>query len=105
MWPKLEPTEPLLLGVFVAAIAVALVAGRVWGRYRVARWCRAHNFQLIDVRGVRFFEGPRKFLHSDNQDMYRIEVRDRDGFTREGWLTFGAYWHPFNPGRVEIVWD
>ena len=66
----------------------------------------AQGFELLDWRGARFFEGPDAWLRSRNQLTYRIEVRDREGFTREGYLIIGSYWigWPFSR-KVRVVWD
>jgi len=42
----------------------------------------------------------------DNQDAYYIEVRDRQGLTRAGYLVFGSYWWPWPFSRkVRVEWD
>lgn len=90
----------LMIGVVIAGV----VFGRWYRSRRVSAWCRAHKFELIDWDGAWFFEGPNRFWRSDNQDVVRVAVRDRDGLVRCGYLTFGGYWNPFSR-KVEVRWD
>ena len=103
----LSTAEQVVIGLGVALLfALLLWWGHVWSARRIARWCDEQGFELVDWRGARFFEGPHAWFRSENQDAYRIEVRDRDGLIRAGYLVFGSYWWgwPFSrTGRVE--WD
>jgi hypothetical protein len=60
---------------------------------------------LVDFRGVRFYEGPRRFLRSDGQFAFHVVVRDRHGVRRRCWLTFGSFWSLWPVSRPEAVWD
>jgi len=101
-------TDPLSLvvaiGAVVLTVAACLVLGRWYWSRRVRAWCHDHKFELIDWYGAWFYEGPRRFWRSENQHVFKIEVRDRDGLVRAGYLTFGGYWNPFSRG-AEVRWD
>lgn len=92
----------ILIGVVAAAILWRLA--RVWGGFRVRRWCRKHGYELILWDVARFYEGPRKWLRTDNEEAYYIEVRDRMGLVRAGYLTYGTWWSPF-ARQGEVHWD
>jgi hypothetical protein len=80
--------------------------GRLIGRRRVTRWCAGEGYTLIDWRRAKFFEGPNAWFRSDNLDAYYIEVRDRQGLTRAGYLVFGSFWWPWPLSRkVRVKWD
>jgi hypothetical protein len=98
-------SHPLfIVGVTIAAFIVVLVTGRMWSRWQVRRWCDDQGYDLVDWRGAKFFEGPGAWLRSENQDAYRIEVRDRQGTPRAGYVVFGSYWAPWSR-KVRVEWD
>jgi hypothetical protein len=100
-----SPISPLVFaGVMILVLIVVLVAARAWGRWRVGRWCRQQDYELLEFRGAWFFEGPRAWLRSENQDAYHIQVRDRRGQTRSGYVVFGSYWWPWSR-KVRVEWD
>jgi hypothetical protein len=94
----------LVIGVVILAVAAAIISGQWLSRRRLRRWCEQQGYDLLDWRGAWFYEGPGKWLRSENQHAYYIEVRDRQGFTRAGYLVFGSYWHPFSR-KAEVKWD
>ena len=95
----------ILLGAAMAII-VLLWWGRLYAARRVTRWCHEQGYELVDWRGAKFFEGPKAWFRTDNQDAYYIEVRDRQGLTRAGYLVFGSYWWPWPFSRnVRVEWD
>ncbi len=98
------PRIVLISGAVVAVVIACVVFGRWYWSRRVSAWCGAHQFELIDWYGAPFYEGPRRFWRSENQHVFRVEVRDRDGLVRCGYLTFGGYWNPFRR-EVEVRWD
>lgn len=101
----LPPPSPLLvIGVSVLVFIVLLVTGRAWSRWRVGRWCKQQDYELVEFRGAWFFEGPGGWMRSENQDAYHIEVRDRQGLTRSGYVVFGSYWWRWS-GKVRVEWD
>jgi hypothetical protein len=93
-----------MIAVAIAAFIVAIVTGRIWSRRQVERWCEHHGYELVEWRGARFFEGPGAWRRSENQDAYRIEVRDRQGLIRSGYVVFGSYWIPWSR-KVRVEWD
>jgi hypothetical protein len=108
-WQVLEvsfpPRDPRLLivgGVFV--FALLLIMGRVLSRWRLQRWCRKSGYELVDWRGAKFYEGPFAWFRSENQDAYQMEVRDRQGLTRVGYIVFGSFWLPWSR-KVHVEWD
>jgi hypothetical protein len=97
-----------VLSLVTAALVflVVLWLGRAYGARRVSRWCEEQGYELIDWRGAKFFEGPRAWLRTENEDAYYIEVRDRQGLTRSGYLVFGSYWWPWPFVRkARVRWD
>ncbi len=97
-------STPAFIGLIVAALVFALATGRAWSRWRVRRWCREQDYELLEFRGAWFFEGPGAWLRSENQAAYRVRVRDRRGLIRGGYVVFGSYWLPLSR-KVRVEWE
>ncbi|MFN7571483.1 MAG: hypothetical protein ACK5TK_08525 [Betaproteobacteria bacterium] len=81
-------------------------SGRYW-RKRVARWADGEGVQLMHFRAAKRHEGPARSAPTQNQSVFRVRVRDREGAVKEGWLTFGR---PPNLGSapdelIDVRWD
>jgi hypothetical protein len=103
--------ESLKIFLFVAGISLAaywiLAWGEVYWKERVHRWAATRGYSLIEYRSAAFFEGPARFLRSENQTAFRVKVRDSSGKMLAGWLIFGHNWNPFSaPDElIEERWD
>ena len=104
---SLDRAEQLVLAMGAAMLfGLGLWWGRVFSQRRLQRWCQREGFELLDWRGVWFFQGPNAPWRSKYQDCYRVEVRDRAGYERTGYVVFGRYWlgWPFSR-KVQVEWD
>ena len=90
--------------VMIAAFVVLLWTGKLWARRQVTRWCAREEYELVSFRGAGFNEGPRAWLRTEDEDAYHVEVRDRHGMTRTGYVVFGTWWHPFSR-KVRVEFD
>ena len=99
-----SPDPILVVTVTIATIIVGLWIGKIWARWQVKRWCEREGYELVAFRGAWFYEGPRAWLRTENEDAYHLEVRDRRGETHTGYVVFGTRWHPFSR-RVRVEWD
>jgi hypothetical protein len=99
-----SPDPFVLVTVTVLAVGILLATGKVWSRWQLKRWCNSQGLELVTWQGAAFYEGPGAWVRSENQDAYRIEVRDRQGRTRTGWVVFGRYWAPWS-NKVRVEWD
>ena len=99
-----SPHPLLLVTVTVVAIVVLLWLGKRWAHRQVSRWCEREGYELVTFRGAWFYEGPRAWLRTDSEYAYHVEVRDRYGLPRTGYLLFGSWWNPFS-GKVRVEWD
>ena len=95
----------LKVGAVVVALVVLLWVGDRWARWRINRWCDADGYQLVTWRGARFYEGPRKWRRTDGEDAYYVEVTERSGQPRSGFLAFDSRWWPFRAKRITMHWD
>lgn len=81
-------------------VVVHLLMRHQW-ESRIRRWCAGHGYQLLSWQRARFYEGPKRF---QSRDTFRIEVEDRDGLLRDGFLTF-ARSRGFSGRPVEVEWE
>jgi hypothetical protein len=99
-----SPHPLFIVAVTILGIVVLAWTGGIWARWQVSRWCRREGYELVTFRGARFYEGPRAWFRTENEDAYHVEVLDRHGLTRTGYVVFGSWWHPFSL-KVRVEWD
>ena len=101
---SLDSPHPLfIVAVTIVAIIILMWTGKIWARRQVTRWCEREGYELVSFRGAWFYEGPRAWLRTEEEDAYHVEVRDRHGDTRMGYVVFGS-WYPFS-GKITVEWD
>jgi ABC-type nickel/cobalt efflux system permease component RcnA len=99
-----SPAPLFIVAVTILGFIVLLWTGSIWARRRITRWCEREGYKLVTFRGAWFYEGPRAWLRTDSEYAYHVEVRDRHGLTRTGYVMFGSWWNPFSR-RVRVEWD
>jgi hypothetical protein len=89
-----EPATPIVswVGRLAAPVTERL------SRRRVRHWCRRQGFRLVRWRHAQLFEGPSTW--AVQHDRYRIQVVDRDGSRRAGFLMFKHLW-----SAAQVLWD
>ena len=102
--PALSSHPFLIVVVTAFSILVLVWTGQIWARRQVTRWSQREGYELVTFRGAWFFEGPRRWVRTDTEHAYHVEVRDRYSMTREGYVLFGTWWNPFS-GKVRVEWD
>jgi hypothetical protein len=98
-----SPHSLFVAAVTIVAIIVLMWAGRIRARSQVTRWCERQGYELVSSRGAWFYEGPRAWLRTEEEHAYHVEVRDRHGDTRTGYVVFGC-WNPFSR-TVTVEWE
>jgi hypothetical protein len=94
------------LCIFVA-IYFVLKAGNKYWEPRIKEWAKQEGLILISFRGAKFYEGPNKFLRTENQQVVQVKVRDKNGKQKQAWLVFGKNWNPISrPDElINVKWD
>ena len=93
----------------ITVVPILLVTGGIWliqrvyWERRITRWARAHHFALVDHRWAWAIEGPDRLTRTSWRTVFWIEVTDRDGFCRTGYLTF--HWRWWGGADEEIEWN
>lgn len=102
---SLHAPHPLFIAaVTILAIIVLMWTGKIWAKRQVTRWCEREGYELVKWRGAWLFEGPRAWLRTEDENAYYVEVRDRTGETRSGYVVFGTWWHSFSR-KVRVRWE
>jgi hypothetical protein len=71
---SLSSPDPLfVVAVTVVAIIVALWTGKIWARRQVTRWGKREGYELVAFRGAWFYEGPRAWFRTEDENAYHVE--------------------------------
>ncbi len=98
------------LTAFATLFFIALVIGLiVWNfsrsRAMLERWATINGYELLQAEFSWMRFGPFFWTSSKGQQIYRIEVRTRDGQLRRGWARCGSYWWGIFEDKVEARWE
>ena len=98
---SLDSPHPLFIVVVtIVAIIVLMWTGEDLGAQASDGLVRAKGHDLVSFRGAWFYEGPRARLRTEEEDAYHVEVRDRHGETRMGYVVFGSDTHSAERSRL-----
>ena len=103
----LTTLEMSALAAGLLALGIVLVVlSRFYWRWRLERWAAGEGYRLVSFRGAATWEGPQKFLRSENQSLFRVEVEDARGARRGAWVMFGSYWGFVIGEPIDgVTWD
>ena len=96
-----------LIMIVVILGAAVLVGAFTYGfvtrsRQLVQKWAAENGYELLSAQYSMFFKGPY-FWSSRSQAVYRVQVRDREGRLRSGWVRCGGWFAGMLSDRVEGV--
>ena len=99
-------TKILLLIAIGIIVYFLLKSGNTYWQPRLEKWAEKENLKLISFSGAMFYEGPNKWLRSENQTAFRVKVRDKDRKIKDAWLVFGKNWDPISrPDElIKVEW-
>jgi hypothetical protein len=103
-WIQYLPGLIMVIGVIVLLPLSKRAAINL--QHRLSEWAKSERVTIISQRGARFYEGPGAWLRNENQNMYRLEVRDAKGQVHLAWITFGndLLSSEINPEISEVNW-
>ena len=91
------------------AIAILMVVSMTYSSNRSRRilqeWADENGYQLLNAKYAYFFKGPFFWTSSKSQTVYRVQVRDADGRTRNGWLRCGSWMLGLWSNQTQVRWD
>lgn len=84
------------MAFFIPILALMVVGGFIYvyvvrSRYLLRKWARDHGYELLHA-DFRMLRKGRYMWSSRGQAVFRVEVRDREGRTRQGWVRCGGWW-------------
>jgi hypothetical protein len=68
------------------------------------QWLKENQYQLLRAEPRVLRRGPF-WWSSKSQAIYRVEVRDRAGTLRKGWVRLGSWLRGVFSDQVEVRWD
>jgi hypothetical protein len=68
------------------------------------RWAQERGYRILRQERRTFRRGPFFWGSSSYQIVYRIEVQDKQGTRRRGWVRIGKYTWP-DPNQIDERWD
>jgi hypothetical protein len=103
-WIQYLPGLIVVVGVIIMVPLSKRAASNL--QNRLSEWAKAEGVTIISQRGARFYEGPGAWVRTENQNVYRLEVRDSKGRVRVAWVTFGKdiLSSEINPEISNVTW-
>jgi hypothetical protein len=103
-WIQYLPGLIVVIGVIVLVPLSKRAAINL--QNRLNEWAKAEGVTIISKRGARFYEGPGAWLRTENQNVYRLEVRDSKRQVHLVWVTFGKdiLSSEINPQISNVTW-
>ena len=99
-----------VLVLTLALPAVLLLASlyrldRARRREALSRWAAGGGYRLIAFRHPLMTEAtPFPLPASKGQHVVRVEVEDREGVRRSGWVRLGSPWRGLASRRADVRW-
>jgi hypothetical protein len=69
------------------------------------RWAAENCFEILESDYRSLCRGPFFWTSSEEQTVYKVKVRDREGVGRSGWVRCGRWFVGLWSDRVEVKWD
>ena len=81
----------LLVPIVVALAGCAIFWHFSRSRSLLERWADENGYEILESEYRNLFKGPFFFWSSEDQTVYRVKVRDREGQVRSGWVRCGGW--------------
>jgi hypothetical protein len=102
-----EPVIFLAIALPVVLLLVSLYGlDRVRRREALFRWATGNGYRLISFGQPIITEAsPFPVSASKSQHVFRVEVDDRLGNRRSGWVRLGSAWQGLMSRAAEVRWE
>ena len=102
--------ETIVLAAFaVTAVLFAISLywiGRIRRREALFRWASSQGYKLLSYKQPALSElSPFPVSASKAQQIFRIEVEDRQGSHRSGWVRLGSAWRGLASDAADERWE
>jgi hypothetical protein len=95
--------------IFIPGVTVLVIGILYWHFSRswslLRQWTADNGYELLRAEYRTFRRGPFFWSTSRGQTVYFVEVRDRRGHTRTGWVRCGSWWLGLMSDKVEVRWE
>lgn len=91
-----------LTGIALCFFGVFFVVHFLRGRSVLKRWAHQNGLQILKSKLTSSFGG--SFNWNCNRPIYFIQVRDREGNVRDGWVRCGSFWLGLLSSKTEVRW-
>jgi hypothetical protein len=82
-----------------------MLSGASRSRSLLRRWASDNGFQILDFKLNLFRPSGWNWTSSNNQMVYFVRVRDKDGRERRGWVRCGNFWVGIFSSKTEVKWE
>ena len=87
-----------------AAVAVYYIWYLLHPRILLKQWAEAYRYEIVCSRRRWVFKGPYTWLYQ-HCAVYRVRVRNRQGYERSGWVCFGNVVCGIFMNETNVTWD
>jgi hypothetical protein len=95
----------LALPAVLAAVSLYWL-DRLRRRETIGRWASDSGYRLLSYRQPVLVEAsPFPVSWSKSQHVFRVEVEDRDGCRRSGWVRLGSAWRGLTSRAADVRWN
>jgi hypothetical protein len=94
--------------VIVACIAIIILI-YIWEFKRsgeiLQQWADENDFEIIHREYRTTFRGPFSWTTTKSQTVYFVQVCDRNGRERSGWVRCGSWFWGLSSNTAEVRWE
>ncbi|GAA5495868.1 hypothetical protein Rhal01_02049 [Rubritalea halochordaticola] len=94
---------------FYIFMAVIVIISLKWSRSRaqtiLSNWAADSGVEILSRERRTFFRGPFFWSASKGQEVFYVQVRDRDGSTRSGWVRCGGWLLGLMSNQADVRWE
>ena|SRR5437868_2077655 len=94
---------------FIVLLLVVVAISYAWTQSRsqsiLQKWADVNGYQIVEKERRTFLKGPFFWSSSKSQIIFRVVVRDEQGYTRSGWVRCGSWWWGLFTDDVDVRWD
>jgi hypothetical protein len=92
--------------IFFIVIAIGAIAWHYSrSRFLLQQWAQENGYRILSSEHRHLVRGPFFWTTSKGQTVYRVEIQDRDGRTRSGWVRCGSWMLGLLSDKVQVRWD
>ena len=68
-------------------------------------WAAANGLELLSRENCWFFKGPYFLRSTRGQQVFKFQVKDREGRIRTGYARCGGFWFGTLSDAIDVTWE